>query len=79
VRDNGAGIPQELQGRIFGLFDKLDPASEGSGVGLAIVKRIIEVHRGRLWVQSAPSPKGEAQKGSTFYFTLPREDGPLTT
>lgn len=71
VRDNGAGIPQELQGRIFGLFDKLDPASEGSGVGLAIVKRIIEVHRGRLWVQS------EAGKGSTFYFTLPREEGQL--
>lgn len=73
VRDNGAGIPQELQGRIFGLFDKLDPASEGSGVGLAIVKRIIEVHRGRLWVQS------EAEKGSTFYFTLPREEGQLKT
>jgi signal transduction histidine kinase len=73
VRDNGAGIPRELQGRIFGLFDKLDPASEGSGVGLAIVKRIIEVHRGRLWVRS------EAGKGSTFYFTLPREEGQLTT
>lgn len=69
VRDNGMGIPQELQGRIFGLFDKLDPSSEGSGVGLAIVKRIIEVHRGRLWVQS------EAEKGSTFFFTLPVEEG----
>lgn len=71
VRDNGMGIPQELQGRIFGLFDKLDPSSEGSGVGLAIVKRIIEVHRGRLWVQS------EAEKGSTFFFTLPVEEGLL--
>lgn len=65
VRDNGIGIPQELQGRIFGLFDKLDLNSEGTGVGLAIVKRIIEVHGGRIWVQSEPG------KGSTFFFTLP--------
>lgn len=68
VRDNGIGIPQELQGRIFGLFDKLDPNSEGSGVGLAIVKRIVEVHGGRLWVQS------EAGSGATFFFTLPKEE-----
>jgi signal transduction histidine kinase len=74
VRDNGVGIPLELQERIFGLFDKLDPSSEGSGVGLAIVKRIIEIHGGRIWVQSAPSPKGEAGKGSTFLFTLPKEE-----
>lgn len=66
VRDNGIGIPQSLQGRIFGLFDKLDPNSEGTGVGLAIVKRIIEVHGGRIWVQS------EAGEGSTFYFSLPK-------
>lgn len=66
VRDNGVGIPKELQERIFGLFEKLDPKSEGSGVGLAIVKRIIEVHGGRIWVE------GEPGKGSTFLFTLPR-------
>ncbi|MBE0671248.1 MAG: GAF domain-containing protein [Anaerolineales bacterium] len=72
VRDNGIGIPQELQGRIFGLFDKLDPLSEGSGVGLAIVKRIIEVHGGRIWVES------EAGKGSTFFFTLPKEESQFT-
>ena len=71
VRDNGIGIPQELQGRIFGLFDKLDPQSEGSGVGLAIVKRIVEVHGGRIWVQS------EVGKGSTFFFTLPKEENQL--
>ena len=65
VRDNGMGIPKELQGRIFGLFDKLDPQSEGSGVGLSIVKRVVEVHGGRIWVQS------EVGKGSTFFFTLP--------
>jgi signal transduction histidine kinase len=65
VRDNGMGIPPEHHQRIFGLFDKLDPKSEGTGVGLALVKRIIEVHGGRIWVES------EAGKGSTFYFTLP--------
>jgi signal transduction histidine kinase len=68
VRDNGMGIPQELQGRIFGLFDKLDASTEGSGVGLAIVKRIVEVHGGRIWVQS------ELKQGTTFYFTLPIEE-----
>jgi signal transduction histidine kinase len=71
VRDNGMGIPQELQGRIFGLFDKLDPQSEGSGVGLAIVKRIIEVHGGRIWAQS------ELGMGSTFFFTLPNKESSL--
>lgn len=68
VRDNGIGIPLELQGRVFDLFDKLNPESDGSGVGLAIVKRIIEVHGGRIWVRS------EAGKGSAFLFTLPREE-----
>jgi len=68
VRDNGIGIPAELHDRIFGLFDKLDPQTEGTGIGLAIVKRIVEVHGGRLWVQS------EAGKGATFFFTLPSEE-----
>jgi len=64
VRDNGIGIAHEYHERIFGLFDKLDPMSEGTGVGLALVKRIIEFHKGRIWVES------ELGKGSTFYFTL---------
>jgi signal transduction histidine kinase len=68
VRDNGIGIPAELHDRIFGLFDKLDPQSEGTGIGLAIVKRIVEVHGGRLWVKS------EAGKGATFFFTLPSDE-----
>jgi PAS domain S-box-containing protein len=66
VKDNGIGIQTEHHERIFGLFNKLDIKSDGTGIGLSIVKRIIEVHGGRIWVES------EAGKGSTFCFTLPR-------
>lgn len=66
VADNGMGIAPAYQQKIFGLFDKLDPRSEGTGIGLALVKRIIEVHGGRIWVESA----GDGH-GSTFCFTLP--------
>ncbi len=65
VKDNGLGIEPMHHERIFGLFNKLDTNSDGTGIGLALVKRIIEVHRGRIWVES------EAGKGSTFFFTLP--------
>jgi PAS domain S-box-containing protein len=64
VKDNGVGLEPKYHQRIFGLFDKLNPKSEGSGAGLAIVKRIIELHGGRIWVESAGSG------GSTFWFTL---------
>ncbi len=66
VKDNGIGINTEYHQKIFQLFNKLDPASKGSGFGLALVKRIIEVHKGSIWVES----KGKG-KGTTFYFTLP--------
>ncbi|MBN1584042.1 MAG: PAS domain S-box protein [Anaerolineae bacterium] len=66
VRDNGIGIEPKYQDRIFDLFTKLDPTSEGTGIGLAIVKRIVEIHNGTIWVESAG--KGS---GTTFYFTLP--------
>ncbi len=65
VRDNGIGIAPEFHERIFGLFNKLDAQAEGTGAGLAIVKRIIEVHGGRIWIES------EAGKGATFLFSLP--------
>ena len=66
IRDNGIGIDPEHHDRIFGLFNRLDPAIDGTGIGLTLVRRIIEVHGGRIWVESA---LGE---GSTFLFTLPR-------
>jgi len=76
VRDNGMGIPQEHHERIFGLFNKLDVRADGTGIGLALVKRIVEVHGGRIWVQSEPSPKGDSGSGATFYFTLPTSPNP---
>ena len=65
VRDNGMGIEPEYQGRIFGLFNRLNPEIEGTGIGLTLVQRIIEVHEGRIWVESQPG------EGTTFFFTLP--------
>ncbi len=65
VKDNGMGIAPEYHGKIFGLFDKLTVDSEGTGIGLALVKRIIEVHGGRIWVES------QIGQGTTFFFTLP--------
>jgi signal transduction histidine kinase len=64
VSDNGIGIASEHHERIFELFNKLDPEIEGTGIGLGLVKRIIEGHHGRIWVES------ESGKGSTFKFTL---------
>ncbi len=70
VRDNGIGIAPEFAGKIFRLFDKLNAQSEGTGVGLALVKRIIEFHGGRIWIES------EVGNGATFFFTLPRGEAP---
>ena len=66
VRDNGIGIKERYREKIFGLFDRLDHKVPGTGIGLALVKRIIEVHHGHIWVESA----GPGQ-GSEFCFTLP--------
>jgi len=70
VRDNGLGIAPQYHERIFGLFNRLNPSIEGTGVGLALVKRIVEFHGGRIQVQS------EAGAGSTFYFSLPLPSDP---
>ena len=65
VRDNGMGIDPSQQDKVFELFYKVDKRSEGTGAGLAIIKRIIEVHGGRIWIES------EIVKGCTVCFTLP--------
>jgi signal transduction histidine kinase len=71
VRDNGMGIAPEYHEKIFGLFNKLDALTEGTGIGLTLVKRIIEVHGGQIWVESTPGA------GATFYFTLPAKPKPV--
>jgi two-component system, chemotaxis family, sensor kinase Cph1 len=65
VRDNGMGIEPRHRDRVFGLFQQLDADAEGTGVGLALVKRIVELHGGRIWIES----DGLGQ-GSSFCFTL---------
>jgi len=66
VKDNGMGIEEQYKEKIFGLFEKLDSTVEGTGIGLALVKRIIETHGGKIWVES----EGLGQ-GSAFCFTIP--------
>ncbi len=66
VRDNGMGIEPRYHETVFGLFNKLDARTPGTGIGLALVRRIVEVHGGRIWVESAG-----ARQGATFCFTLP--------
>jgi signal transduction histidine kinase len=73
VQDNGIGIDPRYLERIFRIFEKLDSSVAGNGIGLAIVKRIIESHNGRIWAES-----GGDDTGTTFWFTLPVVNDPAT-
>jgi signal transduction histidine kinase len=66
VRDNGPGVPPSQVTRIFGMFSRADNQAEGVGIGLAVCRRVVEAHGGRIWVE--PASGG----GSAFRFTMPR-------
>ena len=70
VQDNGPGIDPRYHERVFELFDRLDSTTPGTGIGLTIVKRIVEVHGGNVWVESDGITGGTA-----VCFTLPRSRG----
>jgi PAS domain S-box-containing protein len=69
IADNGPGIDQKYFGKIFQIFQTLTPRDEleSSGIGLSVVKKIVELYEGQIWLESTPG------NGTTFYFTLPRQ------
>ena len=64
IKDNGIGIESKFQDKVFKIFHSLKKSKDSSGIGLSIVKKIVELHNGKVWLESEP------QKGTIFYFTL---------
>ena len=66
IKDNGVGIPEKYHTKVFDIFSKLENNDSSSGIGLSIVKKIIEFYKGKIWLES------KEEVGTTFYFTLPK-------
>ena len=64
IRDNGIGIEEKYYSKIFNIFQSLTDHDDSTGIGLSIVKKIVDMYQGKIWVESIP------KKGSTFYFSL---------
>jgi signal transduction histidine kinase len=69
IKDNGIGIPEVYQNKIFDMFSKLENNDSSSGIGLSIVKKIIDFYKGKIWLES------QEHKGTIFYFTIAKEHG----
>jgi light-regulated signal transduction histidine kinase (bacteriophytochrome) len=69
IKDNGVGIKEQYQNKIFEIFSKLENNDQSSGIGLSIVKKIIDLYGGKIWLES------QEKVGSTFYFTIPKQNG----
>ena len=67
VKDNGKGIDSDYFEKIFKTFEKLENRADSSGIGLSIVKKIVELYKGEIWLES------EINKGTTFYFTIKKQ------
>jgi light-regulated signal transduction histidine kinase (bacteriophytochrome) len=68
IKDNGIGVDPMFHERVFTIFQKLHSQKQyaGTGIGLALCKKIVELHGGKIWIES------ESNEGSTFYFTIPK-------
>lgn len=69
IKDNGIGIPEKYHTKVFDIFSKLENNDPSSGIGLSIVKKIIEFYKGKIWLES------QEGIGTTFYFTIAKENG----